>query len=394
MASLNQPRVGQTLAVYGFDEAVETVQRVNLHITLVQAKGEFVHIAVKMLRAGVVVDAIHPTLHDRPNTFNGVGVHITPAVLPGAMVYRLMPEKEAANSSVAGRFICHELGADFNVIEDRTLQALFVCVRDGISDGATAPLPESDNGCLANRSATGPEFLGFVFVGLFAAEKGFIGFDYALQFGEFTAASLTQAVEHEPCRFLLDADFLGDLHGRDALAGGDEQIHRIQPLIERDMRPLEDSASADRKVKLAFVAAVKASLAWRDAVLTGTGWAGDTFRPKAALKVDAGCFLVREHLEELESADSRSAHGGRLSAGLRTGPGCQARRTAYPRKRARRSLCNQVRDGIDTSYDPLPAGIGIVLLGDIADAKYRGDDGKVWPVEGRVGNRQDVIKAG
>jgi hypothetical protein len=112
-----------------------------------------------------------------------------------------------------------------------------------------------------DAATSSPEFLGFVFIGLFAAEKGFIGFDDSLQFGEFATASLTQAVKHKPRRFLLDADLFGELHGTDSLSRCDKQVHGIQPLVERDVAALEDRASTDRKIKLALVTAVKASLA-------------------------------------------------------------------------------------------------------------------------------------
>jgi hypothetical protein len=154
-----------------------------------------------------------------------------------------------------------------------------------------------------------------------AAEECLIDFHNALEFGEFLAASLTKTVEHEPCRLLLDANLFGDLHGRDAFGCSYKQVHGIEPLVERDMRPLEDRASADREIKLAFVAAMEASLARRNAILTSAGWTGNTFRPEATFEVGSGGFLVGEHLEQLKGADSRTAHGERLSGGLRTARG-------------------------------------------------------------------------
>lgn len=58
MASLNQPRIRQALAVNGLDEGIEPVKRVPFHVAFVQAEGELVHVTVKVLRAGVVVDAV------------------------------------------------------------------------------------------------------------------------------------------------------------------------------------------------------------------------------------------------------------------------------------------------------------------------------------------------
>jgi len=59
-------------------------------------------------------------------------------------------------------------------------------------------------------------------------------------------------------------------------------------------------SGSDREVNLAFVTAVEASLARRDAILTGTGGTGNTFRPETALKVDSRCLFVRKHLNSLK----------------------------------------------------------------------------------------------
>ena len=81
---------------------------------------------------------------------------------------------------------------------------------------------------------------------------------------EFVAARLAEPTEHEPCRLLCDADFLGELHATDTLARGHQEVHRIDPLVQRDMRPFEDRSGADREVFLALVAAVEPAFASRD----------------------------------------------------------------------------------------------------------------------------------
>jgi serine/threonine protein kinase len=311
-ASLDQPRIGETLAVNCLDKAVEPVQRMPFHVALVEAKSKLVHVAVQMLRAGVMVDAMHSSLHDGPNAFNPVRVDRSALVLASRMSHGVVVEKEAADPAIAGSLICHKVRANFDVLHNRALQRFLVSAGDGMSDYPAAALSESYDGNLADRAAPSIQLFGFVLVAFLAAEESLIHFDDSLQFRQFSTASLTQAVDHEPCRLLLYADFLGDLHGRYTLAGSDEQIHRIEPFVERDVRPLEDRASTDRKIKLALVAAVKASLARRDAVLTGTGWAGYAFGPETGLKVDSGGFLIRKHLKKLESADRGSAHEGIL----------------------------------------------------------------------------------
>lgn len=311
-SSLDEPRIGKTLAVYGLNKTVEPCQRVPFHVSIIQAEGEFINVAMQVLRAGMMVDAVHPALHYRPNALDRVRVDSAPAVFPGAMVHGFMAEKQSANSSVSGCLISHKLRTNLYVLKNSTLQALFIYVGNRIGDGASTALSEADYSRLADRSASGAEFLRFVLVGFLAAEKGFISFDNAFQFGEFAAASLTESMEHEPCGFLLDADFFGDLHGGDSFAGRHKQVHGVEPFVKRDMRTLEDGSGTDCEVKLALIAAVKTSLAGSNAVLSGASRAGDAFRPEARFKVEPRRGLIGEHLEQLEGADCGAAHLGNL----------------------------------------------------------------------------------
>jgi hypothetical protein len=75
VASLNQPRIRQALAVNRINEQIKPIEGVPFHVSLVQPEGEFVHIAVKVLRAGMVIDAVHPALHDGPNGLDTVRVN-------------------------------------------------------------------------------------------------------------------------------------------------------------------------------------------------------------------------------------------------------------------------------------------------------------------------------
>src|ERR1700679_262081 len=92
--SLNQPRIGKALAVHRFDERIEAVKCVDFDVALIQAKGEFVHIAMEMLRAGVMIDTVHSALHYRPNALDTVRPSIAPAVLARAVVDRFMVEED------------------------------------------------------------------------------------------------------------------------------------------------------------------------------------------------------------------------------------------------------------------------------------------------------------
>jgi hypothetical protein len=107
------------------------------------------------------------------------------------------------------------------------LDCFFVGALDRHCHRATTALPHPENWCLAHGAATGLELLPFVLVRFFAADERFIDFNDAFKLFEFRAARLAQPVKDEPCRLLRDSNFLGELHGRNALARRHKQIHRV-----------------------------------------------------------------------------------------------------------------------------------------------------------------------
>ena len=77
-------------------------------------------------------------------------------------------------------------------------------------------------------------------VGFQPANEAFIDFDRATQLVQsavrtIAAASLAQATENEPRGFLSDADFFRELQPRDSLARGDQQVHGVEPLVQRNL---------------------------------------------------------------------------------------------------------------------------------------------------------------
>lgn len=335
---MNQPRIGQTLAIHRFDKAIKAVERVDFDVPFVQAEGEFVHIAVEMLRAGVVVDAVHPALHYRPHALDTVRPGIAPNVLARAVVDRFMAKEDRRDTRVGCRLIRHQCGTNFDAIENGGLNRLFVCIGYGHGDGATAALTKAEYSRLSDRTATSAELLRPVLVLFLASEERFVDFDHALQLLQFAAASLAETVKHEPCGFLGDTNFFGYLHGRYAFAGRHKQVHRVNPLVQRDVRPLENRACTDGEIQLALVAAVEAlALAGGDVILTAARWADGAFRPQTAFEVHPRRGFVGEHLKELKGADRALAHGGNPWRGCVPSPGYQSDAPLTSRK-ARRSL--------------------------------------------------------
>jgi hypothetical protein len=51
-------------------------------IALIKPEGKLVHVPSHVLLVGMMIDAVHPALHYRPNGFNPVRVDIATAIRP------------------------------------------------------------------------------------------------------------------------------------------------------------------------------------------------------------------------------------------------------------------------------------------------------------------------
>src|ERR1035437_1749363 len=123
------------------------------------------------------------------------------------------------------------------------------------------------------------------------------------------SAGFTDAVQEEPGRLLRDSDLLRQLEGRNTLPGSGQQIHREEPLVERDVRPLHDRSCTKGEIQPATGAAVvpcEPELVDRvhDAA-RGAGW---LTVPALLLHVLAGCIRSGKHPTQFIGADSGLAH--------------------------------------------------------------------------------------
>src|SRR3954447_25112234 len=96
--------------------------------------------------------------------------------------------------------------------------------------------------------------------------------------------------------------------GADPLPRRDEKVHRVDPLVQRDMRPLHDGAGANREVFLALAAAVIAALARRDPIAQTANRAARAVRPEAVFQPQPTGFRVGNHLEKLVRGNGALAH--------------------------------------------------------------------------------------
>ena len=94
----------------------------------------------------------------------------------------------------------------------------------------------------------------FVHVARLAADVGFVHFDVAAQFAAAVVLVFlhgeTNALEHEPCGLLRDADSASDFVRADAVLRVGDHPHARQPLIQAERGVLENRAGLEGELSL------------------------------------------------------------------------------------------------------------------------------------------------
>lgn len=130
-----------------------------------------------------------------------------------------------------------------------------------------------------------------------------------LVYGIGSRARLAQPPQDEPCRLLGDTDLFGELHRGNPLAGGNQQVHGVDPLVQRHLGPLEDRSGTNGEIEVAGVAVVEAgTLRTFTDPLRFTVRANRAIGPEMALQVDPRGFCVGNELHEGVGADGGFGH--------------------------------------------------------------------------------------
>src|SRR5487761_818575 len=308
VCSLDKRLIGEPLPGDVHDEAIQSVQSMALTIALVKPERELVNITVQMLFAHVVVDTVKTTLHHSPNAFNAVCrdaiVNVLAFAVIDCLVFVVIPEP-----SVAAVFVGVQRRTHLHSVMDDGAKRVCSGIRHRHCDNLAVLFAHPQNGGFGFNAFP----LDGMAVAVFATDIHLIHFHNTAQHVQLVAASLTEPLQHKPRALLGNADFLGELHGRDALARRDEQVHRVNPLVQRNVRPLEDRAGTDSEILFALVTAVVPASPRRDPVAHATHGAANAVRPQAPLKVGARRFLIGKHGEQFDGGNGRFAHGSGLA---------------------------------------------------------------------------------
>src|SRR5580704_5655167 len=362
--SLRQYLVGQPLARNAVHEGVKPRQRVVFDVAFVEPEGELVNVAAKMLRAGVVIDADQPALENRKDALNAVRGDASAGELAERMVHCVVAEEQPAKIAIGSRFVGVQDRADFSILHDNVLDCLRFRVGQLERLGSAAALAHAKHGRLTDRTASRLQLLVLMLVSLDPADEGFVNLDNALQLLEVGTAGFPQAVQYEPSRLLGDPYFLRKLYRGYALACRDEQVHRVNPLVQGNMAALENRPRAHREVLLALVAAIEAVCPFGDPLAQAADRAARTLRPQPPFEILPRRLLVGKHREQLERRNGALAHGLSLDF-------CQKSSPEIRGSQVYKSLFNHAFDLLLRLFHRVLAPIRISALASIYSAVRR-----------------------
>ena len=188
---------------------------------------------------------------------------------------------------------------------------------DYLGKRSTAALPNPHDRDFANGSASSTT-LRLPFVGIQTADERLIRFDNAAKLvigSTRRPAGLAEPSKHKPSRLLSDADLFSQLKARDTFTGRDQQVHGIDPLVQRNLRALENGVCANREIELAREAPIEPRLArgartkGRYAVSRLAIGADRAIGPETTFEVGPRRLLIGKQREQLKCADGGFAHG-------------------------------------------------------------------------------------
>lgn len=230
-------------------------------------------------------------------------VSVAAHVFPTAVVDRFVAEEQAADAGIGCSLVGVEHRANRNTRMDRAMHGVHIHIGNRRGERFATAFPHAEHGGFTDCAAPGLELFSFVLGGLLATKVRFIYLNDTLQLREIIAARLAQAMQDKPRGFLRDADLFAELDRADAFARCNQQVHRVEPFVQRHVRPLKNRSGADGEILRAGVTAVVATLACPDALTARADRTPDTVRPEARLQIESRRLRVWEQLKKLESAN-------------------------------------------------------------------------------------------
>jgi hypothetical protein len=259
-----------------------------------------------------MINSANSTFHQRPESFNGVGVNIAAnvhasTVLDSAMaILCVVPilVENVLNPIIGAEFIGIDGALGHNVFADHAEKSrtLHIINHAGNNSSLAAfPFNDSRDWCflpITNHRPTSAVFTN-------SAEVGFVHLHrWSLQLQVAIGEQGANLMEHAPCSFVGNSSLALNLLSGYTATSGTHEIHGIEPSLERSSALLKDGASERIDVIPAMVASISSatSNAIVFAVYSTLGTEGNTVRPTLFFDVlQAGIIGRKFKVEILES---------------------------------------------------------------------------------------------
>jgi hypothetical protein len=223
----------------------------------IEAERHLVQVGREMLCADLVPASNDSALEERERGFDGIGCDAVPVLVTRVLLRHVI---DGFMRGISNRFRVgwQSVGNDnVNIGANIVTNVLSQCARLGIF-GVKEPqiavaLPNANHYLLIGRSLSASG------ITLFSADIGFIHFDSTVKHGPiYFFHGRTDAMAEIPRgligTFVLAPDRALELVGAHALLGFAEQKRSEKPLLQRQMRVIENRSSRDGKLVIAVLA--------------------------------------------------------------------------------------------------------------------------------------------
>ena len=251
-------------------------------IPIVEPEGDFTQIGRKMLGTDLMIRADETAFEQAPDVFDGVGV-----VFAGGFPLRFVDLCVRGNPFKVVAFV--GVGDDhFDVLSQVAFNEFSEAFPVQFGEGVEPDFAAAFN----HANPTG-------FAMSFAADKGFIHFNHAVQFS-VVLHGFADAVAEIPRRFVGYAQCAFKLVGGRAFLGFAHDIDGQKPFPERQMGVVKDAAGHDGELVAAGVAFVLAALAQLREAFGLAARTARAVRPAYVGEVIAALFLGAEVLNQFD----------------------------------------------------------------------------------------------
>ena len=250
-----------------------------------------------MKRFDANVGAIDPTLQEGPEVFESIGVDFSIDVF-FCMVNHFVSVL-LGQAIIGMQRIGIERTLSGNVIPHFLLKWTFAAARNNDCADLSATFKHSEHWSLilAARSGNSAFALIEMHIPRFPTDESLVHFYFTAQLAKrFVLQGKTDAVHHEPSRFLSDAKCATYFVGTDSVFAVGEHPSSSEPLIEADRRILKDSPDLDGELALRMMgrALPSAAVPVVTHALRSAGRTRNTLRPAPLREVFNAVIWIRE----------------------------------------------------------------------------------------------------